>query len=169
MINREEILFTGRYSALSLEGPRRTSCVLLVEDDRSLRRYVEILLTRAGHQVLTAADGLEAMKVLLGNNEIDIVITDAIMPNLNGHELCRFLKNTPQLSHLPIVLLSALGPEQSACETNSIDAFLVKPVANELLIGCLDNLLSQPRYRKVTRKVSQESGVGCRESVLVTD
>jgi CheY-like chemotaxis protein len=163
MINREEILFTGRYGA---QGPVRTTCVLLAEDDRSLRRYLEILLTRGGYRVLTASDGLEAMKVLLNDSAIDIVVTDAIMPNLSGHELCRFLKTTPQLSHLPIVLLSALEPEQSAHETRDIDAFLVKPVANEHLISCLENLLSQPRFRK---RISRESGVGSLESVLVTD
>lgn len=165
MLNREEILFTGGYSAQSAAAQARASRVLLVEDDRSLRRYLEILLVRGGYKVLTAADGLEAMKVLLSNSEIDIVITDAIMPNLSGNELCRFLKNTPQLSHLPVVLLSALDPKQTACETNVIDAFLVKPVANELLLSCLDDLLSQPRFRKIRR----ESGVRSLESVLVTD
>lgn len=165
MLNREEILFTGGYSAQSAAAQARASRVLLVEDDRSLRRYLEILLVRGGYKVLTAADGLEAMKVLLSNSDIDIVITDAIMPNLSGNELCRFLKNTPQLSHLPVVLLSALDPKQTACETNVIDAFLVKPVANELLLSCLDDLLSQPRFRKIRR----ESGVRSLESVLVTD
>lgn len=165
MLNREEILFTGGYSAQSPAAQARASRVLLVEDDRSLRRYLEILLVRGGYKVMTAADGLEAMKVLLSNSEIDIVITDAIMPNLSGNELCRFLKNTPQLSHLPVVLLSALDQKQTACETNVIDAFLVKPVANELLLSCLDDLLSQPRFRKISR----ESGVKSLESMLVTD
>ena len=163
MINREEILFTGKYAAQGAEAQAR--CVLLVEDDRSLRRYLEILLKRAGYRVLMAADGLEAMKVLLGNAGIDVVITDAIMPNLSGRELCRFIKNTPQLCHLPVALLSALEPDQSKRETHDIDAFLVKPLANELLISCLENLLSQPRFRKVSR----ESGVESPESVLVTD
>jgi DNA-binding response OmpR family regulator len=161
MINREEILFTGRYAAQGTEAQAR--CVLLVEDDRSLRRYLEILLTRAGYQVLTAADGLEAMKVLLSNTAIDIVVTDAIMPNLSGWELCRFIKNTAQLSHLPVALLSALEPEHSTREAHDIDACLVKPVANEVLISCLENLLSQPR------KASRESAVVSLESVLVTD
>jgi CheY-like chemotaxis protein len=87
------------------------------------------------------------------------------MPNLSGNELCRFLKNTPQLSHLPAILLSALDVRQGSGETNGADAFLTKPVANDLLLGCLDNLLSQPRFREKSR----ESGVGSQESVLVSD
>jgi hypothetical protein len=54
MLNREEILFTGGYSALSPAAKARESCVLLVEDDRSLRRYLEILLDRGGYKVVTA-------------------------------------------------------------------------------------------------------------------
>ena len=67
--------------------------VLLVEDDNSLRRYVEVTLQRAGYEVLSAADGLEAMKLAL-TSHVDIVITDAMMPNLSGHELGRFLRNS---------------------------------------------------------------------------
>jgi chemotaxis family two-component system sensor histidine kinase/response regulator PixL len=164
MLNREELLFTGTYSVHS-SALTRGSCVLLVEDDRSLRRYLEILLVRGGYTVVTANDGLEAMRVLLNNSDVDIVLTDAIMPNLSGTELCRFLKNTPQLSDLPIVLLTALEPKQTAQETNGVDAILVKPVANELLFNCLDDLLSQPRFRQRNR----QSGVESQESILVLD
>ena len=59
--------------------------VLLAEDDRALRRFLEVVLQRAGYDVIPAADGLEAMKIALSSN-IDIVVTDAMMPNLSGHE-----------------------------------------------------------------------------------
>lgn len=155
MISREEILFTGRYTRQNSENCGKTSRVLLVEDDQALRRYLEVLLTRAGYEVLTAADGLEGMTLLLGSGEIDIVLTDAIMPNLSGKELCRFLKSTPTLCHIPIVLLSALDSEHAKDEAKGFDALLAKPVTNELLINCLDNLLSQPRFRKVAAQVGQ--------------
>src|ERR1700674_2088964 len=80
-------------------------CVLLVEDDRSVRRYLEVTLQRSGYRVLTAADGLEAMKLAL-NSAVDVVVTDAIMPNLSGHELARFLRSNARVSGLPIVLLT---------------------------------------------------------------
>jgi twitching motility two-component system response regulator PilH len=143
MINREELLFTGKYSVGRNSRPK-TSCVLLVEDDQSLRRYLEILLTRAEYKVVSAVDGIEAKQVALDNHDIDIVITDAMMPNLNGYELCRFLKNTPQLSHLPVVLLSALERKDAPFETEDVDAFLCKPLSNDELIETLDNLLSRP-------------------------
>ena len=72
-----------------------------------MRRLLEIILERANYNYLSAGDGVEA-KEILQRNRIDLVITDAFMPNLNGHELCRFMKDNDALAHIPIVLLSAL-------------------------------------------------------------
>ena len=118
--------------------PRR---VLLAEDDRALRRFLEICLKRAGFEVMPVTDGIEAIKVAL-SSPVDVVVTDAIMPNLNGFELCRFIRNTPQLSHLPIVLLSGLERKERAQEAEQADAFLFKPVSQEQLMDCIGTLLS---------------------------
>ena len=115
--------------------------ILLVEDDKALRRYLEVTLERAGYKVLTAGDGLEAMKLALSSS-LDLVITDEVMPNLSGHELCRFLRNSPKLSHIPIVLLSGLERKESGGEEVLADAFLAKPVAAEKLKECVAELLS---------------------------
>jgi twitching motility two-component system response regulator PilH len=115
--------------------------VLLVEDDRSIRRYLEIILQRAGFEVIAAADGLEAMKVAL-TSAIDAVVTDAIMPHLNGYELCRFLRRHPKLARLPVVLLSGVEqPAESAGAGEQPDVYLSKPVRPEVLTGCLERLL----------------------------
>ncbi|MEP6913882.1 MAG: response regulator, partial [bacterium] len=84
--------------------------VLLVEDDNALRRMLEVTLRRAGYQVITAADGLEAMKLAF-SSPVDIVVTDAMMPNLSGQEFCRLLKGSPKLSHIKTILLSGLERE----------------------------------------------------------
>ena len=118
-------------------------CVLLVEDDRSVRRYLEVALQRAGYKVITAADGLEAMKVAF-SSPIDVVITDAIMPNLSGQELARFLRQNPKLGGVPIVLLTGQQHKQAAtARDESIDAFLVKPVKADELANCLTSLLEK--------------------------
>jgi two-component system cell cycle response regulator len=115
--------------------------VLLAEDDRALRRFLEIVLERAGYQVYSAADGLEAMQLVLAH-PIDIVVTDAMMPNLSGHELCRFLRNSPTLAHLPVILLSALERQETSSEPDQADAFLAKPVSGEILIECIEKLVA---------------------------
>jgi DNA-binding response OmpR family regulator len=120
-------------------APKR---VLLAEDDRALRRYLEVVLQRAGYKVIPAADGLEAMKLAL-STPIDIVVTDAMMPNLSGHEFCRFLRNSQTLSHLPVILLSALERKETNEDGGQVNAFLAKPISAERLVECIENLLSQ--------------------------
>lgn len=114
--------------------PERARCVLLAEDDAALRRYIEVLLQRAGYEVVSAADGLEAMKSLL-TATVDVVLTDAVMPNVSGYELCRFVRSSQHLSHLPIILLSGLDPKNA--ETEQVNAFLAKPITPETLLACI--------------------------------
>ncbi|HEX8844976.1 MAG TPA: response regulator [Pyrinomonadaceae bacterium] len=115
--------------------------ILLVEDDRSIRRYLEVMLQRAGYNVVVAADGLEAMKAAL-TSTVDAVVTDAIMPHLNGYEFCRFLRHHPKLSNLPVILLSGFERADAAQEANDRpDVYLAKPVRPDELTGCLARLL----------------------------
>ena len=77
---------------------------------------------------------MDAMKVLL-NERVHVIVTDALMPNLDGYELCRFVRNSEHLSQLPIILLSALDPKNSTDESEQVDAFLSKPVSPEDLLS----------------------------------
>src|ERR1700730_11437866 len=116
--------------------------VVLVEDDRSVRRYLEVTLQRSGYYVLTAEDGLEAMKLAL-SSPYDVVVTDAVMPNLSGQELARFLRSNQKLSHLPIVLLTGQENQKAGAAEDLIDVFLYKPVKAEELKNCLASLLQK--------------------------
>ena len=138
MIRQQDTLEITPFLA---EPPEGAQCVLLVEDDPALRRYLEVVLQRAGFAVMSAGDGLEAMKFLL-TEHVDIVVTDGLMPNLDGYELCRFVRNSDDLAHLPIILLSALDPRNSTDESEQVNAFLAKPVSPEDLLACIENLLS---------------------------
>ncbi len=126
--------------------------VLLVEDDKALRRYLEVTLERAGYDVLAASDGLEAMKLAL-SSPVDLVLTDEMMPNLSGHELCRFLRNSPQLTHIPIVLLSGMEKKDASSEAGLADAFLAKPVAAERLLECVAGLLESLKSQVSSLKI----------------
>ncbi len=139
MTSEEEI---GLASVGNVQPAQRSAagtCVLLAEDDRALRRYLEVVLERAGYEVESAADGLEAMKILM-NRCVDLVITDAVMPNLSGNELCRFIRSTRHLAKLPIVFLSALDPKNAGAESEQVDAFLAKPVSTEDLLETLNRV-----------------------------
>jgi CheY-like chemotaxis protein len=121
MISPEEITLPHNQAVPPAKTSGGAGLVLLAEDDPALKRYLEVVLQRAGYAVVSASDGLEAMKLLL-SNPVNIVVTDAVMPNLNGYELCRFVRSSQQLSHLPIVLLSALDAKNADAE--KVDVFL---------------------------------------------
>jgi CheY-like chemotaxis protein len=128
----------ARFSPTESDRP---ISVLLAEDDRALRRFLQVVLERAGYKAFPTSDGLEAMKLVL-STPIDVVVTDEVMPNLSGHEFCRFLRNSPTLSHLPIILLSALDRKDTNSGAEQADAFLTKPVSGEKLIECIEKLLA---------------------------
>ena len=138
-----EITPTAAAHLLAQAVPRTRATVLLAEDDRSIRRYLEVILQRAGFNVITAADGLEAMKAALSST-IDAVVTDAIMPHLNGYELCRFLRRHPKLSSVPVVFLSGVDQDARSREKDvNADVYLSKPIRPEDLTGCITRLLPQ--------------------------
>lgn len=141
MITREQKGISDSSSHPADSAGTQT-CILLVEDDPSLRRYLQIVLERSGHEVKTAADGLEATTMLM-SLQVDAVVTDAMMPNLNGYELCRFIRRNANLSHLPIVLLSALDPCDEVSDPQQADVFLSKLVSPVDLVNCVRELVSQ--------------------------
>src|SRR5215211_3771871 len=142
-----EISGNGLHPA---QTPGEHSCVLLVEDDPALRRYLEVVRQRAGYKVVSAGDGLEAMKVLLATR-VDVIVTDALMPNLDGYELCRFVRNSQSLAHLPIILLSALDPKNTTDESEQVNAFLAKPVSPDDLLACISQVIFSGKGGKEAR------------------
>jgi chemosensory pili system protein ChpA (sensor histidine kinase/response regulator) len=131
----------AKENSSDISNSSRPQCLLLVEDDRSVRRYLEVTLQRSGYKVITAKDGLEAMKLAL-SSQIDAVVTDAIMPHLSGQQLARFVRSNTKLAHVPIVLLTGQENKIAASSPDDlIDAFLYKPIKAEELTSCLAGLL----------------------------
>lgn len=112
--------------------------ILLADDDKSFRRFIEIILQRANYQVLTADDGLSAMQIAQ-ENEIHAVIADAIMPNLTGFDLCRILRESPIYQKIPFIILSGF---ENDSEDHLADAYLLKENnLKDSLLESLSNLL----------------------------
>lgn len=140
MSQKSETLPNIAPSAISATVCQRR--LLLVEDDRAVQRYLQVILQRAGYEVICAADGLEAMKIAL-SQPIDAVVTDAIMPHFSGQEFCRFLRSYPTLSTLPVILLSAFGNTPAPEGDGHADVCLTKPVKPEELISRLARLIGE--------------------------
>jgi CheY-like chemotaxis protein len=118
------------------DGPRR---VLLAEDDRFLRRAAEASLRRHGLEVLTAADGEEALRIARAE-PLDLILLDVMMPKLDGFEVLRALKQDDATAHIPVLVLSNLGQERDVAQAKALGAvaFLVK--ANLSLQDLIDRV-----------------------------
>jgi DNA-binding response OmpR family regulator len=115
--------------------------ILLVEDDSALRRYLQIILERSGFYVVTARDGMDAMSKL-ETYSFAVIVTDGVMPYLDGYELCRFVRKHETLSQTPVILLSGLDHEDSDEELNArADVYLSKPVSPDDLVRHLESLM----------------------------
>lgn len=109
--------------------------ILLVDDNADMRAYIHRLL-EPDYVVTTAADGLEALQAVQERLP-DLVLSDSMMPNLDGTALVRKLKAMPQTAQIPVMLLSARAGEEATLDgyTAGADDYLTKPFsANELLI-----------------------------------
>ncbi|MBS1562998.1 MAG: response regulator [Bacteroidetes bacterium] len=122
--------------------------ILLVEDNTEL---LEVIADELGehYQVLTAMNGLQAINVLK-NESIDLVVSDVMMPFMDGFELCKNVKSDVELSHVPIVLLTAKNTLQSKIEGLGLgaDAYIEKPFDPELLLVQIANLLDNRKKLK---------------------
>jgi len=107
--------------------PDRARRVLLAEDDRFLRRAAEARLRRHGFEVLTAADGEEALR-LARAEPLDLILLDVVMPKLQGFEVLKALKQDEATAHIPVIVLSNLGQERDVAQAKALGAlaFLVK-------------------------------------------
>jgi twitching motility two-component system response regulator PilG len=80
--------------------------IMIIDDSSTIRKTAETLLKRAGFEVITAADGFEAMSVVADQHP-DIIFIDIMMPRLDGYQTCALIKNNKQFGSIPIVMLSS--------------------------------------------------------------
>jgi DNA-binding response OmpR family regulator len=121
----------------NLKTPNNKKKILLVEDDNAIRRYIEVVLQKEDFEVISMEDGLSAIQYAL-SNEIDIMLTDAIMPNLSGQDLCRMMRQNPNKSNVSLVIMS--GMETDADKTIA-DAYLTKGLNfKENLVSTISSL-----------------------------
>lgn len=102
--------------------------VLIADDSPTIRKFVAFSLTMQGLEVISAVDGMEALEKI-PEQKIDLLITDLNMPNMDGFELIKAVRQTDEYKDLPIIILSSLSSSEEiekgmSCGANS---YLVKP------------------------------------------
>ena len=121
----------------------RVHLVLIVDDSAQLREYLVQFLS-SKYNVITAKDGLEGYEKAI-SEQPDLVLTDVVMPKVNGLELCSKIKENPNTSHIPVILISARDLPVYKMEGYQMlaDDYLTKPFHAELLLSRIDNLIRQ--------------------------
>lgn len=125
----------------SIEKERNNKTIILViEDDEDIRNYISSSLNKS-YQVLTASNGQEGLEIAQQSIP-DIILSDVMMPIMNGFELCRQIKKDVRTSHIPIVLLTAKDSIQDKEEGYKCgaDSYITKPFSVKLLISRIHNL-----------------------------
>ena len=145
----------GRTGQLVSHGDFAATRILLVDDNGNMRDYVRRLLSDRGYTVETATDGLMALSKIQ-HQAPDLVLTDVMMPQLDGFGLLQALRTQPSTRDIPVILLSARAGEESRIEglAAGADDYLVKPFsARELLARVESNLkMAQMRQESAQRE-----------------
>lgn len=136
-------------------GTRTTDLpsLLIVDDHKDIRTYLRTSLDNH-YQILEAADGAEGLEMVIKHMP-DLVISDMMMPVMDGIEFCNKLKTDPKISHIPVIILTAKSSEESELEglSTGVDAYVRKPFNMDILKTMIQNILAQrqelkDRFRK---------------------
>ena len=126
----------------------KKDCILIVEDNREFRNYLKDCLS-VNYQVLTAANGAEAWEI---SQQVipEMVISDWMMPLMNGMELCQKIKGDIKTSHIPVILLTAKKSEENLLKglDSGCNLYLTKPFNLEVLQLSIKNLLRERNLKQ---------------------
>jgi two-component system, chemotaxis family, chemotaxis protein CheY len=106
--------------------------ILVVDDSPTVRKFVTVSLEMQGFSVTSASDGMDALEQL-PKKKFDLLITDLNMPNMDGFELIRSLRENPDFKELPVIILTSLADQQNK-EVGTklgVSSYVVKPFSLE--------------------------------------
>jgi response regulator RpfG family c-di-GMP phosphodiesterase/signal transduction histidine kinase len=138
--------------------------ILLVEDNVDLRAYIGKMLGRFGHKVMTAIDGLDGWEQVQIDLP-DLVVTDIMMPRMDGYELINRIKHTDRTRQIPVILITAKSELESKLEglEKGADDYLPKPINIRELDARIRNLLVT---RNLQRALAREAELGAKMEEL---
>lgn len=116
--------------------------ILVVDDEPDLVEFVRLRLIANGFEVVTAADGEEALEAVKREHP-DLIILDILLPKLDGHKACEILKKDPRFAAIPVIMLTAKDREEDILLAKKIgaDAYITKPFDAQLLLYDIKKLI----------------------------
>lgn len=150
----DEILLEAEEPELSPKNARKSTSILLIDDDSNLRNYLERRLSEK-YNVYLASDGHEGI-IKAEKIYPQLIITDLMMPNTNGFEVCNHLRQNFKTSHIPVIMISGMG-DVNQNKTKALEhgatVFIDKPFEIEYLIQQMDTILkNQQEMREMYSK-----------------
>ncbi len=136
-------IYKPKNSLITKTNKNTGYSLLLVEDNEEIRNYITLLLNNL-YTIYTAKNGIEGLKIAKGKN-IDFIISDVMMPKMDGFEFCKYIKNDIKTSHIPFVIISARTATEDKLKGHElgIDAYLFKPFDKDELLLIIKNLLKK--------------------------
>ncbi len=145
--------------------------ILIAEDSPTQAEHLKHLLEKHHYTVVVAKDGMEALEMII-QHKPSMVITDIVMPNMNGYDLCKEIKSREKTMNIPVILLTSFTRSEDVMEGISCgaDNFLSKPFREEYLISHIEQiLLNREIYKSESVKVELEVLVGGKKRVITVD
>lgn len=124
-------------------GPAGKPRILLAEDDPALAEMLKWLLTKEGFETLHAADGLTALN-LARQHRPNLILSDVMLPKMDGFKLCRFIKFDAELKGIPFVFLTARtqDKDKETAREAGANAYITKPIPNAELVKAVRQYLA---------------------------
>lgn len=144
----QHVLRDSRHQMLLQQDVEELSTILIVDDNEDIRSYLRVLLA-GQYYVIEASDGQNGLR-LAKESVPDLIVSDVMMPVMDGLTFCSKIKEDEVTSHIPVILLTARSDESQRIEgyEHGADAYITKPFNDHLLLVRISNLLQARRQRK---------------------
>lgn len=125
-------------SPATAQAAKALAKVMVIDDSQTIRRTAETLLVKEGYEVVTAADGFEAL-AKIADQKPDLIFIDIMMPRLDGYQACALIKGNAKYAATPVIMLSSKDGlfDRARGRIVGSDEYLTKPFTKDELLGAV--------------------------------
>ena len=140
------------------EKPQILGKLLVVDDNVNNTQLLKKRLSKQGHDVVTAQDGREATESLINHLDTDLILLDIVMPEMNGYEVLKFIRNDNRFHELPVIMISSMDDTDSIyrCIEAGADDYITKPFEKSILDARIASCMEKKKLRDKEKILMQE-------------
>ena len=139
--------------------PKELGRILAVDDNKNNTDLLSKRLTKKGHKVITANNGKEAiLRLSMDRDGIDVILLDIVMPEMNGYEVLKYLKNDKRFFEIPVIMISSMDDTDSIyrCIENGADDYITKPFDKSILDARISSCIEKKHLRDKEKLLMKE-------------